>query len=521
MKTALQLKTQIRATLWPSGEAENLVAAHNNGFQEAFGEIAKWVKCEQENSIDIIEFCKTFFKCGMTVVAAPRGVIKRVFTIVNDDYCDPVTYRQVDWLEVECKGREVMGRVGTLPSLPSSLPLGFVGADAATDSALGRSRSGIWTIHRSNIYLSPWIQSVEKICIEWDGIKTEWTDADPISEDLDYQKTIRLYAQYFHEYYYGSMPLAQAIHNVTKSGSFDEALADLIWQCEQRTKTRATDKCHCDAPRNLWPTLEERGLPPTAAGPLVLAHVGSFGSGDSIEAAVAALVQGFEPAAVLGNAPNVSSGNYDLSVGRDYHGFISPYYGAYGDGASKNKFWPSAGSEDWGNDGDISAYLAFFALPGERKYYDVCLGLVHLFVIYANDNEPPGLDETSLQAEWLKTKMMLSPATWKIVMLGDTVSINWPFRSWGADMVLNAYPNYERQDRTGMPFINNGCGGIGLDNTQNFTTGQAYFTASKHGAGKITVARCSLKYEFIDTSGAVVDSVELTKPAVGVCAPAS
>lgn len=528
MKTVKQLQDEIRAQIWPSGEPENLkvspvsgvLSAHDAHFQEAFADISKWCPCEQEGQVNIIEFCKTFFKCGMTIVAAPRGNIRRVIVVVGDDYCDPVTYVQVAWPVPECLGRNISSRVPEMP-VPD-FPLGFASASSATDATCGRARSGVWAIHKGNIYIYPWIQSVEKVLIEWDGIKKIWAEGDPVNEAQDYRKAVKLYCQFAHERDYGTSQKANEFKfgNPPGSGGYDQALAELIWQCAQENKTRETDPClPCACPSPLLCGMdEETGIAATVTG-LVLAHIGDFGTPNS---GVVNLVRSWDPSAILIAGPNET--NYDAGVGASFHDFLKPYYGAHGDGGDTNKVWPAAGNTDW-LDG-LAAYRAFFALPNPRRYYEVCIGLVHLFVLDLTTSETDGFDAASVQAQWLRAKLLLSPARWKVVMsfasgysstsgfstssILGVQTFQWPFREWGADLVLSGARNYERLEVGGLPYINNGVAG-NQTATNNVPDPNTKFFSVARGAGKMTVSRDTLLYEFRGTDDALIDSLELTK----------
>lgn len=248
-KTYAQLKDEIRRQVFASGEAENLVDAHNLIFQEGMADIAKWVECEQERPIDVTPFCASYFKCGMSVVTAPKGIIKRVYTIANDEYCDPVFYEQMDWPGPECMARNLLieWQQPDTTGLPV-LPLGFKKAEATTDRdandvIFDRARTGVWAIYDGKIWIAPWIQSNEKVVVEWRGIKTWWSDDDLVNESQDFRKAIKLYLQYGHERDYGDPIKANQIHNPIKTGTYDEALADLIWQCREETKMRRTTQC--------------------------------------------------------------------------------------------------------------------------------------------------------------------------------------------------------------------------------------------------------------------------------------
>jgi len=256
VKTFLTLKNEVRAQVWGETEPENLrdavvpgvLSAHDQHFQEAMADIAKWVRCEQTNIVDVIKFCNTFFKCGMTVFKMPNGKILRLMTVVEDedgrDYCSAITYREVEWPEPECVGREAIAAVGEMPALEDQLALGFTRATAATDGNC-RSLTGVWAKHRGNIYVAPYIQSTELILIEWDGIKTSWADEDLVNEEQDYKLAVQLYTQFAHERDYGSPEKAAYYKSGLPmgTGGYDKALAELMWTCEEKLKVRETFMC--------------------------------------------------------------------------------------------------------------------------------------------------------------------------------------------------------------------------------------------------------------------------------------
>lgn len=305
MKTFGQLKTEIRNQIWASGEQENLVSGHDLIFQEAAAEIAKWVDCEKDDNVNLIHFCKTFFKCGMTVVSAPKGIVHRVFTVANKDYCDPVFYRQVEWPGPECWSRNLIKyTIPTNSGLPK-LPMGFHQAEASTDAVCGRARTGIWAIHNGNIYIAPWIQSNEYVVIEWSGIKTEWTDDDLVNEAQDYKKAVKLYVQHGHERDYGNAQMAASFKNIQHSGSFDEAIADLMWQCREQTKVRETETCAEE--RRRFPSEISDDAVPTPEGATIIAQIGNWGDECSTSDDVAQLVRNMGPVAIVSSGNQVPS----------------------------------------------------------------------------------------------------------------------------------------------------------------------------------------------------------------------
>jgi len=245
MPTLRQLKDSIRHDIWADHEAENLVGPHDRLFLEALGRIQKDVVCEQQRNANVILFCNTFTKCGMTVVPRPRGIIRSVYTIANEDWCDPVIYRRGTMKQVECFSPDCRSFVAPANEGMAKLPLAFKRAEASTDAAEGRARSGMWALQDDQVFISPWIQSNERVVIEWAGVKaaSDWTEDDPVSDALDFRDAVKLFVQYGHERDYGDMQAALAFHNPQRTGVYDEALAELIWQCRQEMMQKDDESC--------------------------------------------------------------------------------------------------------------------------------------------------------------------------------------------------------------------------------------------------------------------------------------
>ena len=101
--------------------------------------------------------------------------------------------------------------------------------------------------------------------------------------------------------------------------------------------------------------------------------------------------------------------NNTLRVGlhdrREYRPVLQPVHwqlrGAYPPGSATDRFWPSLGNHDWVS-GNVNGHANYFTLPGNERYYDVSLGLVHLYAIDSDSQEPDGMGSTSTQATWLQ-----------------------------------------------------------------------------------------------------------------------
>lgn len=523
MKTVAQITSSIIQQVFPSSQPEGLEAAHALLFQEGISKIHRFLWDEDlqlDPNVSVIRFCKTQYKCGMTVFDRPsiNGVIRRVFVICNEQECDPVYYRQVRWPGPEWLGKRAMRFSGIQPANGAALRLGFSEADAANDSNCGRARSGVWCLHNGNIYLSPWIQSTEKIVVEWEGLKEEWDLDDPLPGNQEFRNTLKLFFQYAHERDYGSSERSRlfsnpaALRNPLAAGDFDVALAEYMhWVREQNKVQRFEDAHHEEPWRIRLGTPYDQCLPPTSS-PLVLTHIGNFGQQGYGEQDVASLLASLGPSAILACGTTLTEG-YDVAVGQFYHSFIEGYGGIYGDPAEDNGFWPAPGDGDWASGSDLDNFKAFYELPNNERYYDVCLGAIHLFVIDTSSDEPDGVTDSGTQAIWLKAKLALSASPWKVVLMSNLVS--WAFKDWGADMVLcNASGFYERLSLSGLPVLKNGLGGNQQTGGSVSASTGSQFLQNRgvgYGAGRLVATRCSLRYEMVSTGGALIDSVQIDK----------
>jgi hypothetical protein len=245
MNTLAQLRTSIVRQVFSDLQPENLVDSHKQIILEALSEIQKFVPCEKSRNANVIKFCNTWYKCGVTIVPRPKGVIRFLYTIDAGDWCAPTFYTQVGREEFECAARGLLPTADSEDASVPVMPLGFKRADASTDAVCGRAMRGIWCIDGDNILISPWIQSTESVVIEWTGAKSasQWTDEDPVSDAIDFRKAVKLYLQYGHERDYGDMAVALTYHNPSKSGTYDEALSDLMLECQEQTRVRADESC--------------------------------------------------------------------------------------------------------------------------------------------------------------------------------------------------------------------------------------------------------------------------------------
>ncbi|MFC7537518.1 metallophosphoesterase family protein [Sphingomonas sp. GCM10030256] len=190
------------------------------------------------------------------------------------------------------------------------------------------------------------------------------------------------------------------------------------------------------------------------------------------------------------------------------------------------KLWPALGNHEFsdpcGGGSTASAYRSYFNLPNNERYYDFKRGPVHFFAINSH-KDADGVSATSEQALWLKRKLAASTSPWQVVFFhhppfssgehGSTSRMQWPFEAWGADAVLSGHDHdYERimRDVNGdgrkIPYMVSGLGGQSRRGFEATVTGSVKRYSGAFGALFGTATSTSLKFEFRNASGVLIDS---------------
>jgi hypothetical protein len=252
------------------------------------------------------------------------------------------------------------------------------------------------------------------------------------------------------------------------------------------------------------------------------AAFGDYGDDSPTEAAVAALVKSWNVDLIV----TLGDNNYgigaaetiDANVGKYFQEFIGDYAGDYGPGTVENRFFPSIGNHDWwvaGPEG-VAPYLDYFNLPGagfestsgNERYYEFVWGPVHFFALDSSLRETDGRTATSKQGDWLRRELAASTTPWQVVFFhespyssgsdsGSTLDMQWPFRQWGADLVLSAHDhNYERLLVGGLTYLVAGTGGAPLRDMNPLVPGSQVTYNEAHGALLIEADANSLRAEF-------------------------
>lgn len=476
MQTFLEFKTKIKRRLFPSGEPLSLVASHDASFQQVMLDLQKWVPCLKQYNISTWATADRSWENAKSVVTAPFGQIRRVYAVAGglDRWRDKVFYRSSNFQDIECWARTLYAAKTPVNAGQTDLGFGFKNEEAAADSLVGRARVGAWAVHRHRLYIAPWLQSTELLVVEWDGEKVSWSDSDGVDETYwrqDAELAVQLYVASRHEQFYGNPAIApglmQEYHNVR---------ADLMYWC--RENTRQQENVICDSGSggpglgglnssggDITSDDDDPTTDTTDADTVLFDAVGDVGDVNADASAVAVAVISDHPEAFLALG--------DLSYNSDYPGDFGAKYSSL---MTVGKLIPLPGNHDWDIDGTLSAYKTYFAdfIGSNGHNYEATVGPIH-FLIYDSDARfADGINAASAQAEWLRVKLLLSTARWKIVLMhrppfssdtthGSEPDLQLAFKAWGADLVIAGHGHdYERLEVGGLPYINVGTGGRAL-----------------------------------------------------------
>lgn len=265
------------------------------------------------------------------------------------------------------------------------------------------------------------------------------------------------------------------------------------------------------------------------------AVIGDYGWAGAPERDVADLVKNSNPDFIIttgdNNYDNGGASSIDANIGQYYHDYIFPYNGSFGTGAQTNKFFPSLGNHDWGSPGAVP-YLNYFALPGNERYYDFIRGPIHFFAIDSDPSEPDGITSTSRQALWLKDKLANSASRLQIVYFhhspyssatthGSTPALQWPFKDWGADLVLSGHDHtYERLSVNGFTYLVVGTGGKSLYPFGTPLSSSQVRYNSDYGALIGEADQTKVTFTFMNRAGAVIDTFNVPLQQSSTCTPA-
>ena len=254
--------------------------------------------------------------------------------------------------------------------------------------------------------------------------------------------------------------------------------------------------------------------------------IGDFGANSEGEAQVAKLVRSWQPDFIVttgdNNYPAGEASTIDVNIGKFYGDFIGDYKGSFGRGSKTNRFWPSLGNHDLKARRRPLSRVLFAPRQRtilRRRYRPRAPVLGR----QRSAREPDGTSSDSVQAQWLKNRLASSRSCFDVVYFhhppyssgahGPTVNMRWPFRAWGAEVVLSGHDHtYERFDIEGFPYIVNGLGGAERYPFEHAAGALSKFRYNSGYGAMLVVANTSgITYEFWTTDGVKADTLTVPK----------
>jgi len=199
--TFAEFSSAVRLAVFPEGEPENLVTHHKNWIVDALVDLQRKIKCLQEKHFDCFPMESTLRNCSATLFDAPRGFIQGLRTMSTADSCQRGLFEPLSQQDFECRMQDE--RLCGSPNIPSQdyltgtypeLTYGNMYPNADTDAAC-HPTNGIFTLINGQIWMLPHLNSTEIAVLEWDGIKREWDDADPVEFDREITKLVELFLE--------------------------------------------------------------------------------------------------------------------------------------------------------------------------------------------------------------------------------------------------------------------------------------------------------------------------------------
>ncbi len=216
--------------------------------------------------------------------------------------------------------------------------------------------------------------------------------------------------------------------------------------------------------------------------------------------------------------------SYDHVVGQFYCDFLKDVESGPmcpGGNATTNAFFPTLGNHDYSDGGGLNEYLHYFQLPGSgvtstfssgnERYYEFVVGPVHFFALDSEQAKTNGID-LAVQQRWLRTALAGSTSPWQVVFFhyaayssgivhGSSPFMQWPFESWGADVVIAGHVHaYERLQVGGIPYFVNGVGGDSLYAIGSPLPESVAHYDENYGAMLVTASDIGIQYEFYSIS---------------------
>ena len=259
----------------------------------------------------------------------------------------------------------------------------------------------------------------------------------------------------------------------------------------------------------------------------VFAYIADWGflTNDGQANLVESLVQGWNPEFIVTGGDN----RYDATYTAVFAAL--PYYGSVRD---RELMFPGLGNHDTDNSDQIAGFLAAFPyLPGDKRNYEVEQGGCVFFFRETHDSGSHAMTpaELAISAGWLQARLAAwaaaRPDLWRVVVTqdpphtSDADLTDYPghtasqldYAGWGAHIVLSGDSHfYERLLVDDFNFIICGASGAPKSDFNAVPVdGSVVRYNTKYGALKGTASCHRLLFEFFNTDGDLIDSLELTR----------
>jgi len=437
------LRQKVSLTLWPDGEPETLFEAVTLKVEEALADLQRYLPGTRLRQRSIYPQSSTYFSCGLTVLPKPNGFIDKVYTGCYDaqagtvGYCSRLELAKSDYDNLEKWSRRFY--LLTKDVVVDTSHFGPIqDAEFATvefsypsklyDSKFGRAIIGKYAIHNNKIYVAPYIQSDECVIVEWNGIKTEWNDADDIIIK-DEVTLVAFVANYVGRYV--SLMLDNGAKFPIYNSDYREKRADLMLDEteEQFIKNYKFDyhidlalNSECGVNRITTDEVIDYGKDPILRES-AFAILGDPQQDTTALRAIQSLITNiYKPSIILTTGDNDELENlggsapYSRTAIKYFSGYILNNEIAELSKNTANFFWPIKGNHDISQSNDFeNIFKAIFSVSSNqlfrKTYYDLFAGPCHFIML---DTSNGSLSDE--QKSWLKYRLGLSTSTWRIIL---------------------------------------------------------------------------------------------------------
>ncbi|MBU2970431.1 metallophosphoesterase [Pseudoalteromonas sp. C2R02] len=242
----------------------------------------------------------------------------------------------------------------------------------------------------------------------------------------------------------------------------------------------------------------------SSASETTFAVIGDFGEVGTPLTEVSQMINYWDPDLIL----TLGDNDYE----NDYTKSVLPYFIDHiSSNCDENRFFPTYGNHDWrGRNGYDEVF------PCISEHYKFNHQNIEFFTINSDEI-------SNTQIDWLETSLKASTAYWKIVFLhhspyssgrhGSNQTLQFDFKSWGADVVLSAHDHhYERINKSDVYYIVNGLGGRAPYKIENCCVAGSEFRYNEdNGALRFDVNEDSLRFRFYNRTNIKIDDVTIVK----------